>query len=314
MTLRPVYKGPSLQSVVDLATLLEMEVEQLLSLCSNTWALYRTRQQPKKNGGVRTIYEPNSNLMGVQESILKRILRDFHLPEFLSAVPGRSYIDDSKAHAGKTTVMHEDIKDFYPSVTADMVMSVWHTLCGFPTELSKSLTELTTYRGFLPSGAPTSADLGNLVLFDVETELCKELKNRGLLYTRYVDDITISAKWKLTDKELGAIRELVHSMLRQKNLRPNVKKSSVEFSSGRMQVHGINVNRHQPTRSKQERANLRAAVHECERYYAQFGSSSEEYKMLYDRTLGRVTELVQVKPTNNARLLLARIKNIAPTT
>lgn len=296
-----------------MATCLEVEVDELLHVCAGAESWYTSYDEPKKSGGVRTIYKPNGRLKVVQHRILKHILDSFLWPEYLQGgVKGRSYKTNAQLHAGKVTLVHEDIQDFYPSVTASMVMSVWCDLCAFPTEIGERLTELTTYRGFLPQGAPTSTHLGNLVLFDVEPTLNDELTNLGFFYSRYVDDMIISAEWKMKHEELALVRQLVCSMLQHEGLEPNLRKRSVQYNSGKMQVHGLNVNRSRPTRSKAELANIRTAVHQCECQFAQFGNSSDGYKELYYSTLGRVNEISDLN-SNEANQLLARLRKVVPT-
>ena len=64
---------------------------------------------------------------------------------------------------------------------------------GFSPDVSKILTELTTYKGHLPQGAPTSPLLANLVGMNFDLPIIQICKDNGIIYTRYVDDLWFSS-------------------------------------------------------------------------------------------------------------------------
>ena len=67
-------------------------------------------------------------------------------------------------------------------------------LNGFSPDVASLLTKLTTYKGHLPQGAPTSTTIANLVF--VPTGLAiQEIADREVLrFTTFVDDVTISSQ------------------------------------------------------------------------------------------------------------------------
>lgn len=84
------------------------------------------------------------------------------------------------------------------------------------------IINMTTYNNHLPTGAPTSTILSFMahkVLFD---EIAEEMKKRGITYTQYVDDITLSAKHGITYKEVRYIQ----SILNKHTLRLKIKKQN----------------------------------------------------------------------------------------
>jgi hypothetical protein len=54
------------------------------------------------------------------------------------------------------------------------------------------LTLLTTYRGSLPQGAPTSPALSNVINFEMDKALERRVIHNGGTYTRYGDDMVFS--------------------------------------------------------------------------------------------------------------------------
>ena len=64
---------------------------------------------------------------------------------------------------------------------------------GYSTGVARLLTKLTTRKGLLPQGAPTSTVIANLVLarsVDEPTQMPAE--RAGTAFTRYVDDFSLS--------------------------------------------------------------------------------------------------------------------------
>jgi len=60
---------------------------------------------------------------------------------------------------------------------------------------AQDITYWCTLDGVLPQGAPTSPFLSNLVFSFLDSELARYCAKRGLVYTRYADDITISGTY-----------------------------------------------------------------------------------------------------------------------
>src|SRR5208282_4337029 len=111
---------------------------------------------------------------------------------------------------------------------------------GFSREVASVLRRLTTHKGTLPQGAPTSPAIARIVLCDV----CKEfetLLNSVSPHTRatiYVDDITISGP-------LGLERLIstVISIFRRHGYSVNPSKIKAMTQSEEQIVLGLRVNR-----------------------------------------------------------------------
>lgn len=312
---RAIYNGPNVDSLLTLADLLELPYSGLVTQARVAEQSYSAYRLPKRSGGVRQIDEPSVGLKQVQRVVLRRILREVIPPSYwYCSVSGRDYVMDSQQHTAKKVLIQADIKDFFPSVASKLVFGVWNEFCGFPIEVSEMLTALTTYRGVLPQGAPTSNDIANLILWDVEPELESYLSAMGFAYSRYLDDISISRSYPATAEELKLVQDKLRIILSLKGLAQNSKKQKVRYGSERMVVHGLNVNRSMPTKPKKDRAKIRAAVRECEVLSVDLGRDSVEYERLYRVAYGRVSEVSRVqKHSAEARKLLDRLDLVKPT-
>ena len=103
-----------------------------------------------------------------------------------------------------------DVKDFFPSVHYRWVERIWREL-GFSRSTARLLTRLTTHNGELPQGAPTSCALANLAFASADKTLLDLAEYHDLSYTRYIDDLALSADWDfrgLRNDIAGAVHDL----------------------------------------------------------------------------------------------------------
>lgn len=153
---------------------------------------YRRFTIPKADGAARVIEEPGPALKEAQTAINNKLLaRAMPHASVMSYRTGHSVADHAWAHAGAELIITADIQDFFPSTRADRVESFWFDMYRRqPT--AEFMTMLTTHRGGLPQGAPTSPVLSNLVNMQLDKKLAQRAQMAGGRYTRYADDIAFS--------------------------------------------------------------------------------------------------------------------------
>jgi hypothetical protein len=158
---------------------------------------YRHFTVPKADGTLREIAEPGVDLKAVQYKILGLYLaKEKPHPAAIGYRRHKSAADHAWAHAGAQTIITADIEDFFPSTTRYRVRQLWKEHSQQFNDLEVTLlTNLTTYRGALPQGAPTSPVLSNLVNVGLDVRLAALAKQTGATYTRYADDLAFS--WKM---------------------------------------------------------------------------------------------------------------------
>ncbi len=203
-----------------------------------------------------------------------------------------------------------DIENFFPSVRSTVVHSGWKYFFNFPENIADTLTSLTTYRGFLPQGASTSPGLANLVVYDREPRVVESLQERGLCYSRYVDDVIVSADRFVDKNELEFAFGQVFGMFASKELSPNRDKINISTPGEPRQVHSLNINAGRPTLPKQERSRIRAAVKQCEDEEVS-GREAEDFEELWRSTYGRVKMMERMHP-GEAEKYLQRLEVIEP--
>jgi RNA-directed DNA polymerase len=152
---------------------------------------YRRYWKRKKGGGQREIAEPDAKLKSVQYAILKRHLSGE--PPHAAATAyqkGKSTAHHVWAHAGAEILVTADVQDFFPSTREGRVEDWWRERVD--SDEARLLTLLTTDRGALPQGAPTSPALSNLVNVELDERLSLRATATGGRYTRYCDDLAFS--------------------------------------------------------------------------------------------------------------------------
>ena len=108
---------------------------------------------------------------------------------------------------------------------------------GYTIPVATMLENLCCLGGTLPQGAPTSPSLSNLLMRGVDKRIAGFIKQKGIFYTRYADDMTFSG-----DFEPGMVIKFVRSVLHDVGLQINEKKLRVRRPSQRQEVTGVVVN------------------------------------------------------------------------
>jgi RNA-directed DNA polymerase len=158
----------------------------------------------------RLIDNPTGVLKQVQRRINQMLLRPLLLPEhLLGGVPGKCIRDNAYLHLGAPCIVTVDIKKFFPSITPLQIYHVWRKHLNCSPRIAALLTRLTTLRGYLPQGSPTSTLLANLVLSGVDCGIRAECDAAEIRYSSWVDDLAFSGP-----KAREIIQSVVSTLMR----------------------------------------------------------------------------------------------------
>ncbi len=282
---------------------------------------YQVRFVPKRHGGVRVIEAPCGTLRYAQREVLRSIL--MQIPPHDAAHgfrPGRSVRSYVEPHVCKRVVIKLDIQDFFPSITAARVRSLFMR-AGYPEDVARTLAGLTTnrisrgeFRGrdlsrqfdtrkyeeaHLPQGAPTSPALANLCAFRLDMRLAGLAAASGGVYTRYADDLAFSGDDSFAR---GADRFVIHVMAiaLEEGFAIQPRKTRVMRSSIRQRVAGVVINEW-PNIARDEYDRLKATLHNC----VKFGPESQNRERVVDfrqHLKGRVSYVNSLNPGRGDRL------------
>jgi len=181
-------------------------------------------------GQTRAISAPEPLLLQVQRWLLHSVLSSLapH-PASFAYHRGRSAIQCARQHLGANWIVKFDLRQFFHQIAEARAYQTYLTL-GYSPLLSFEMTRISTRalsgsasrsdpapyisipsyavegQGVLPQGAPTSGALANEAARPLDSALATIARTRGLVYTRYSDDLTFSADAKF---QLPAARELI---------------------------------------------------------------------------------------------------------
>ncbi|MBU2893714.1 reverse transcriptase family protein [Colwellia sp. D2M02] len=318
----PKYNHPPFVELDKLCKMLRIsrtELENILSSPSDVRYKDPKTTAYKKDGSIRKIKCPLKELRSIQEKINNNIFKTgFYWPKYLfgsipkkAALSNRDYVSCVSLHCRAKSICKIDISNFFDNVHISLVKSVFKNLCHFSDEVTDVLADLCCYNDFLVQGALTSSYLATLILWDKEPELVENLKKKGLVYTRLVDDITISSR--ISNYNFDIATKRVEVMLLEKDLPINKSKYEYNYLSIEpLTVHGLRVSFDKPKLPKHESSNIRASVKNLENL-AQLDSARTKmwFRTDYNRCMGRVNKLARVKNQKH-QALVERLKVIEP--
>jgi hypothetical protein len=237
------YPNKPIYSIKSLALLLGVDKDQLLQITKNSNQYFQPIRQVKKDKSVRNchnIYEP---LKHIHEKIKSEITSNVYYPCYIQgSIKGRSNLTNAKLHERSVVIVQLDIKNFFPSIKTKYIYNLWRYFFNFSEEVSNLLTNLITFDNSFIQGSPLSSDIANLIFWDKEYHLVENFKNNNLVYSRYVDDINISSKNKISDKLRTDIIQRVHSMAISKGLKLKNNKTKILNKNNQLLITGLVVN------------------------------------------------------------------------
>ena len=224
----------------------------------------------KKHGGRRPIVAPHHSLMHMLQGF-NVLLQQYNPPTpwGYGFVRGRSVVQNAQLHVGKRYILNVDIKDFFPSITRQMVEDV---LTAAPlrcsTEAAQLLSGLCTViepvGDVLPQGFPTSPTLSNMVCRKMDEELAAAAQRIGATYSRYADDMTFSCDNDVL-RTTGSFYLQVSTIVEKYGFRLNDRKTRLQRRGRRQQVTGIVVS-HKVNVSREYARQIRSLLYMWERY------------------------------------------------
>jgi hypothetical protein len=289
--LKPVYQSKPIASVGALARCLKIEEQELRRLSEEASSLYRVAKPiVKADGSIRRPFDAKPPLKRIQDRIKTEIFSNVLFPPYLTgSLKGHDYVTNAELHVNKKVVICEDIQNFFPSVSHELVYDVWLRCLNFSPDVAAILTKLTVKDRALPQGAITSSYLANLALFRWEPRLHGELAERGISYSRFVDDIAISAPHFFSKQELTRLIRRVYGMLACAGLKAKRKKHEIFTSKNPMFATKLLVNKRVALPEK-ERGRIRAAVNQAEKMQAS-GAPMADLMKAMNTAAGRVATL-----------------------
>ena len=228
---------------------------------------------PKSSGGLREINAPQPPLMELMREI-KRVFEDrlnvlYHNSAY-AYTKGRSTKQALEVHQRNESkwFLKLDVKDFFPSCTSSLLKVQLSRIYPFSLlyrhapseEILDRIIDLCMLNGGLPQGTPMSPMLTNLIMIPFDKNLQDFVQRKGLVYTRYADDILLSAKTTFSEEQTTFIVEKMFERL-QYPFKIKKEKTRYGSSAGRNWNLGLMLNKdNNITIGYKQKQRLRAGI------------------------------------------------------
>lgn len=289
--------------------------------------LYTSVDVVKAGGKKRPVYNPHNLLRKMQRRINQAVFSNSDVivwPHYLyGSIPNqvydegfevfskKDYVSCAARHCGARSLLKLDVSSFFDNIHRETVFDIFHRFLHCSSEVSEVLTSLCCRGDTLVQGALTSSYIASLCLYDLEGRVVQRLMRKGFVYTRLVDDITVSSR--RLDVDFSYAKNMVVNMLEARDLPVNEEKTKVyRASTSPLTVHGLRVGFDTPRLPSDEVRRIRAAVKNVELLAKENNyRTTHSYRHDFNRCMGRVNKLSRVNHTQHAPLA-ARLNKIKP--
>lgn len=239
---------------------------------------YYTFKIPKKTHGFREINAPQDSLKNDMKQILQTLDQYLKLLTHDSAwayTQGRDVVHAMKEHTKNNSrwYLKLDLHDFFGSCNPTFIKEQLKKIYPFAkypeesVELIDNLVNIAILNDGLPQGTPLSPMLTNLIMIEFDYKINRllysltkdtELLKQKYIYTRYADDIIISARNKF---DYNIIVAALKELFEDTPLQLNEEKTRFGSSSGRNWNLGVMCNKdNKITIGYRKKQQLKAAI------------------------------------------------------
>lgn len=194
------------------------------------------------NGRQRLIQHPSKEIKLLQYWLVNNLLNKLPCSKYATGYePGCSIIRNAAIHADNKYILHTDIKDFFNSITVNMVESILSkSNLNLIQEDINFIIDVVFYKSkIFPTGSVSSPCLSNRVMYNFDLELKSELDTfyglQEFKFTRYADDIIISSNYKIQTN----IVDIIKNLLNKYGFEINKNKTYFMYTGRQRKVTGI---------------------------------------------------------------------------
>ncbi|SEQ27958.1 retron St85 family RNA-directed DNA polymerase [Nitrosomonas ureae] len=249
---------PAIESIEGFADKTRISLEKIKYISYRSGHLYKVYEIPKINGKKRRIAQPNRELKAVQSWILRNILDKLSTSEHCKGFEtGTSILDNAVPHVDSNYVLTVDLEDFFQSVKASSVYRIFNSI-GYNKQVSSILTNICTSDGGLPQGAPTSPKLANLACAKLDSRVHGYAGQKGIVYTRYADDITLSAQ---TPKKIYNAKQFIGTIISDEGFAINKAKTRISGTRSQKKITGLILSENRAGIGRNKYREIRCKIH-----------------------------------------------------
>ncbi|MEJ2765783.1 retron St85 family RNA-directed DNA polymerase [Photobacterium sp. MCCC 1A19761] len=246
------------------------DIEEVISDYLTAPRKYKEFKIRKRSGGFRNIAQPSNDVKIYQYAIIEIILNNLLIHDSATAYrDGRSIYHNALPHKDSAWILKLDFKNFFHSIRPEHLKS-------FLSETNKGISSieidiLNHYLFWMDKadrklklsiGAPSSPIVSNIIMYNFDESVCDICSKYNVIYTRYADDLTLSASSKKclleAEKELKLLVEETQAPL----LVLNEKKRVLIGGNKSKRVTGVVItHENQLSVGRYKRKKIRAMLH-----------------------------------------------------
>jgi RNA-directed DNA polymerase len=199
-----------IRQVKHLAMALKATEQELVEVLDNQ-ADYIELLHIRSNGKVRQVVNVTGTLRKYQKLLYRNVLLPKLQPSKHShgGIAGRSILTNVAPHIGQRYLFSTDISSFYRNIHHTMIYRLFLNTLKCSPDVARLCTRLTTFNHHLALGFITSPILANQLLGASDVRIASLCEKNGMTYTRFVDDISISAPFDLGKSGFATLVERI---------------------------------------------------------------------------------------------------------
>ncbi|WP_421504426.1 retron St85 family RNA-directed DNA polymerase [Erwinia rhapontici] len=263
---------PVMSTLNDMSREMRLSTDILNLLIYRADGFYNVYPLPKKGSGKgnRIICQPSRKLKALQSWVLRNILNKLHSSPFSTGFEkNQSIKDNANPHVGSNFMLNIDLEDFFTNISSNKVYTVFNSL-GYNQIISSALTRICCYQNRLPQGSPASPKLANLICIKLDYRIHGYSGMRGIIFTRYADDITLSAQ---TVKKIQKAKDFLFSIIPSEDMIVNQNKVTISGPRRQKKVTGLIISHDSLGIGREKYREIKSKIH----YLAVGRSSNTEH-------------------------------------
>ncbi len=291
-----------------LARLLEISVAKLYAIVHGAENLYEELvvcDHGKPHKRPRMVVSPKGQMRTLQKRLYRCVLAPGldRSPYSHGGVPGRSVLTNVRGHIGQPFLFTADVADFYPSIHWTRVVRLFTDL-NCSSDVARICARICTYKNRLSQGLLTSPILADQLMRPVDDRIAAACHKLDASYTRFVDDLAVSAPFDLKPSGIPA---LVFGILRRHGFAAHAGKQFFGQVDARASITNIRFHRGHPDVRKEYMEEVLRQLNDAANLAR--GDPFQGPYFTEGQLWGRVQFIVWVNP-NRKRALLHRFGKI----
>ncbi len=232
----------NLRQLKHLARWLDTSADRLRTILDEADSYYEELilRDPAKPDKPREVVCVTGAIRDLQSKLYRRVLLPKLFPSEFShgGVRGRHIKTNVEPHRRSAFIFKTDVSNFYPTVHHSRIYRLFAGKFGCSPDVARLCARLCSYRHHLALGLITSPILADQIMLRVDSRIGSACRKAGLVYTRFVDDVTISGPYNL---RRSGFEKIVTEILDDDGFEANPKKHQFAELDKRTSITNVRV-------------------------------------------------------------------------